>query len=186
MTCKIVHISDRIQHKGLICAILLALSICYSQSADTPVTWKECVSLALRNNPQLASSSQAIQVSKFSHSSAYNGLFPQVNLNQTYGSSNNPNGTALNAANWQTVGSVNLNLLSVPDITNVKTSKTIIDQFQAGRQQISTLVRFNLRSAFSKLFYIRKSIDVSKNIVNMRQEEAQLVTLRYNSGRESK
>ena len=186
-TTTIINRVNKIYCTVVVYSIFLALSVCHGQNTDSLLTWQECVSLASRNNPQVASSQNALDASRFSYYANYNGLLPKLNLNHGYSSAvNSPIGTSSDFSNWQTVGSVSLDVLNMSEIANIKTSKTVISQFEANRQQTASQVRFNLRKAFAQLLYVQKSIEVSRNIVTMRQEQAQLVTLRYNSGRESK
>jgi outer membrane protein TolC len=164
--------------------LLLAVALGFGQNPapDSLLTWPDCVALALHNNPELASSKSSLEAARTSYYESRNGLFPQLSLNQSFSSSSK----ASNSSTSQTGASLNLNLFNMPEITTIQTSKSLISQAEANQRQASSLLRFNLRKAFAQLLFVEKSIEVSRKIVDMRQEESQLVTLRYNSGRESK
>ena len=163
--------------------IAISVSSGFSQSLPKDsLTWRDCVALALRNNPDLASSRYALEASQSAYSRTRNGLAPKLALDHGY----RVPATTSNGSNWQTRASINVNLWEKTDRADIATSKTLVSQAEAGQREASTQVRYDLRKAFTQLLFVRKNIDVSQRIVAMRQDEAQLVTLRYNSGRESK
>ena len=75
-----------------------------------------------------------------------------------------------------------LNLFNMSQIYNIKTSQAILTQSEANLKQTSATLRYNLRTAFAQLLFAQENVNVSKNIVDIRQQEAEMVTLRYNSG----
>jgi outer membrane protein TolC len=168
---------------GIGCGVVVLVSSAQGQqrSVDSVLTWPECLSLTLRNNPELDASRISVEASESSYKESRNGLSPQVNLDQSYGS---PSGSR--DSKWTTVGAVNVNLWNRSEYAAIKTAKTLISQAQANLRATSTLVRFNLRRAFAQSVFAQKDIEASRRILDMRMEESQLVTLRYNSGRESK
>ncbi|MCX5782334.1 MAG: TolC family protein [Elusimicrobia bacterium] len=174
-------------------AISLVMPIClvpvFGQTVrtDSPLSWTDCVTLALSNNADLSSSRYALAASKSSYKGSYNAVLPQVALSNSYSSSDNPSSTGgANSGNWQAQASANLNIFNKAAYASIQGAKAQTTQQQANARQVSSLLRFNLRKAFAQLLFAQKNIEVSKNIVAMRREEAQMVILRYNSGRESK
>jgi outer membrane protein TolC len=165
----------------------LVLSLCllpgFGQTAPSaaPLSWSECVSLALHNNPAIASSLHAVAASRSSYSGSYNGILPQIDLSHGYSNANNGN-----TSNWETRGAVSLNLFDKSQYATIQASRAALQQATAANRETSALLRLNLSKAFYQVIIAQKNIEVSKNIVNMRQQEAQLVTLRYNSGTEYK
>lgn len=171
-----------------IATILLAIGLTLSTAFGRPpqpdsiLVWSDCLSIAIKNNPELASSRLSLEASKSTLEGSRNGLFPQLGLAESYhGPGNSPG-----SSHWQTQASVNLNVWSNAENANIKTFRTFVTQALANQRQTASLLRFNLRKAFVQLYFVQKTIEVSKRIVQMRQESAQLVSLRYNSGRESK
>ena len=160
------------------------MSLGFGQTPNTnaPLTWSDCVSLASRYNPDLAAARNSLESSRASYFGSYNGLCPQITLSNSYSDSNASN----DSENWQVGGSVRLNLFNRSQIYSIKSSRAFTAQSEANLKQTSAALRFNLRVAFAQLLFAQKNIEVSQSIVNMRQQEAQLVTLRYNSGTEFK
>ena len=152
------------------------------QSAtDSLLTWPACVSLTLQHNPELDASRYSVEASESSYQESRNGLSPQVALEQSYGTP-----TANRDPEWKTSGALNVKLWNKTEIGVIRTAKTLISQAQANLQVTSSQLRFDLRKAFAQVLFAQKDIAASRRILDMRQEESQLVTLRYNSGRESK
>ena len=174
-------------------SIFLVASLGFSQPSDknSPLTWSDCVSLTLQKNPDLMSSKHALEANKASYYGSYNGFLPQINLSHSYSDSDSASnvsstGSASDSANWQTKASANMNILNMSQIASFKSSQSLLSQAEANLWKTSSLIRFNLRKAFNQLLFVQKNIEVSGTIVKMRQDEAQLVSLRYESGKESK
>ena len=169
----------------LITTIVFAVSYGFAQDpgASSVLSWKDCVSLASKNNPSLASSRYSLQSSKYSYYSSYNGLMPQVSLSHSYSDSSS---SLPGTDNWQTAGSARLNLFNKSQIESINSAKAFTSQSEASFRQASANLRYNLLRAFYQLLFAQKKIEVSEIIMKMRQDEAQLVSLRYDSGTEYK
>jgi len=161
---------------------------CQAPAPNSVLSWQDCVSLAAKNNPAFASSRFALVAGQSSYYGSYNGILPQVNLSHSYSNSQNANtitGTGNNAT-WESQASASLNLFNMSQFASIKASRALMEQAEAGERTASALLRFNLSKAFYQLLFAQQNVLVSQNIVSMRDEESQLVTLRYNSGTEYK
>ena len=176
--------------------VLSSVAACFSQppgqpAITGPLSWSDCVSMAMRNNPQLASSEDSVEASKYSYYGSHNGILPQISLSHSYSQSGTvvtpttviPTGAT---TEWEAAGSISLNIFNKSQYATIAAALASLTQAQANNRQTSAQVRLNLRTAFCQLLYAQKNIEVSQNIVNMRDVESQLVTLRYNSGTEYK
>ncbi|MCB4792552.1 MAG: TolC family protein [Elusimicrobia bacterium] len=168
-----------------IAVVIFTIPQLFAQSPDAGsiLSWPDCVSLALRNNPFLASSRHSLEASKSSYYGSYNSLMPQVSLSHSYSDSSS---SLPGSANWQTAGSARLNIFNKSQITSIKTSQAFFSQSEISLRQASSTLRLNLRRAFYQLLFAQKKIEVSQIIMKMRQDEGQLVSLRYDSGTEYK
>lgn len=152
--------------------------------AATPLTWSDCVKRAEASNPDLAAALRSRESSRASYYGSFNGLLPQVGLTNSYTDSGGP-GSA-ESSRWEAAGTVSLDLLNASRFAGVKTAGAALSLASANLRQVSSTVRFDLRKAFAQLLYAQSLLQVSRNIRDMRFKSAQLVTLRYHSGRESK
>ncbi len=154
------------------------------QPINSPLTWTDAVAIALRQNPSLSASSSAREASRASYKQTWNGLMPQVGLSNAYtqsGSNSSPD-----SSGWSARAEASLDLLNLSSVSKIRGAKAQIDLSEANLWQTSAQLRLSLRRAFSQLLYAQNSVEVSQSIQKMRQKSSQLVTLRYNSGRESK
>lgn len=166
--------------------LLPCLTPAQETNPDRPLlfTWEDCVATALKNNPDLASSSRALEAGKASYRGSFNGLLPQLNLSNSYSDSDSFGGNG--GFHWQAQGTASLDLWNAGQIASIKSASAEVRQAQANLRQASSTLRLNLRKAFAQLLFAQKNVEVSKKILEMRQRSSQLVTLRYDSGRESK
>jgi outer membrane protein TolC len=144
----------------------------------------------MRENPELASSSRAAEASQASYKGSFNGFLPQLTFSNSYTDSNNfassgSGGTSV-SNHWQAQAQASLNIFDASRIATIQSSSASLAQAQANRRAVAANVRFSLRRAFFQLLFAQKSIEVSNAILAMREKNSALVSLRYDSGRESK
>jgi len=171
----------------IICGTGLCAASVFAQenAPNKALAWQDCVSMAARINPTLISSQRSLDASKASYSGSYNGVYPNLSLSHSYSYSEAPVSGG-SSDNWQTSGQVNWNIFDLAQINNIKISQITMVQAQANLMQASSTLRYNLAKAFYQLLYDQENINVSKNILDMRDKESQLVALRYDSGTEYK
>jgi multidrug efflux system outer membrane protein len=171
----------------LICAAGLCAASVFAQDtvSNKALTWQDCVSMAARNNAALISSQRSLDASKASYSGSYNGVYPSLSLSHSYSYSEMP-ASGGSTSNWQTAGQLSWNIFDMAQINNIKISQIAMVQAQANLMLASSTLRYNLAKAFYQLLDDQENIKVSKNIVDMRDKESQLVALRYDSGTEYK
>jgi outer membrane protein, multidrug efflux system len=173
---------------SIICASwFCALSVFAQETASgKALTWQDCVSIAARNNPGLISSQRSLDASKANYSGSYNGVYPSLSLSHRYSNSEDSAGSGSRVTSWQTSAQANWSIFDMSEINNIQLSQILSVQAQANLKQASASLRYNLAKAFYQLLFDQENIKVSKNIVEMRDKEAQLVALRYDSGTEYK
>lgn len=172
---------------ALLCGALFA-----QQAPGGPLTWDDCVAVALRKNPDLASSLDALEAGKASYHGSFNGLMPNVTLSNGYNdgssfkSSSSGSSSGSPPLHWTAEARASVNLFNAGTIAGIRSASASVSQSQAGLRQTSSSVRFSLRQAFAQLLFVEKNVEVSRAILAMRQKSAEMVVLRYNSGAESK
>ena len=173
---------------SIACTVFIFITPCFGHdnASTAPLKWADCVSMASQKNPGLVSANRSLDASKASYSGSYNGVYPNVSLSHSYSNSENTAASGGNTIYWQTAGQASWNIFDMSQINNIKLSQILTVQAQASVFQASATLRYNLAKAFYQLLYDQENIQVSKNIVEMRDKEAQLVALRYDSGTEYK
>ena len=172
-----------LKDKGIALAVVFCgLGVCvFAKDTLSPLTWSECVSIALRQNPDLASARAGKAASKASLRGSYNGVMPTLDLTNSY-----TDAQGANNALWTAQASANLNVLDASALAGIKSASALLAQATARQRLASAQLRLDLRTAFLRRLFDDKDVEVSRNIEDLRRKSAQLVALRYESGRESK
>ncbi|OGR82433.1 MAG: hypothetical protein A3J74_08025 [Elusimicrobia bacterium RIFCSPHIGHO2_02_FULL_57_9] len=162
--------------------LVLAAPLVQAQQSSQTLSWEDCVALAMRKNPDLAAASWNVEAARASYQGSFNGLLPQVSLSNGYS-----NGSGFSGDNhWQAQAKASMDVLNAGKIADIKSAAARLAQDRANLRLASSNLRLNLRRAFTELLFSQTSIEVSRTILERRQRNAQLVALRYDSGRESR
>jgi len=175
---------------------LLAMSPLAQGDSAAPLTWQDCVRIAIERNPQFLSAMRAQEASQAQYRGSYNGIFPHLSLSNTYTDSSNTSvgvladgttGTITSTSkNWTAQGTASLDLIDLSQWAAIQSAEASFHQSQANEQVASSNVLLNLYKNFSTLLYSQEAIDVDRNIRNLWDQNAQMISLRYDSGAESK
>jgi len=167
--------------------LLLSAPISFARAANpppSPLSWDQCVQAALQANPDVASAHQNVESKLAFLRGTYNGYLPRLNFSATYERFGPVNNTP--SPQWLANGSASMDILNLADPATVATARAGLEQAEASLRDSSAAVRFSLRKAYADLLFAQEAIEVSKRIVDLRSKNSEMVTLRYNSGRESK
>lgn len=165
----------------LLCALLLAAPGA-AKAADA-ITWEDCVATALRQNPDLSSARLSLESGRADYLGSFNGLLPQLSLSNSFSDSNSAGPTT---QHWSAGGSASMNIFNAARLAEIRASSAGYARATATLRRVSSDLRLSLRRAFLQLLFAQDSAEVSRRIHEMRSHGAELVTLRYASGRESK
>jgi len=191
----------------LIMAMAALSAAAYGQET---ITWQECVNYAHLNNPELKSSLEAINKSKAATGVARSAYLPQVNANagvsttktidrspvdqkekltmsqtQLLASMNKSDSAITNTFSYGLSGK-QLIFDSMKTIYDIKAAESAADDSLYQYHIKSAEVRFALRTAFVKLLKAQEAVDISKQIIEIRKKNYNLVKMRYQAGREHK
>ncbi|MHB2025983.1 MAG: TolC family protein [Elusimicrobiota bacterium] len=173
-------------------AIFLAVFLSFSKASfaqgPEPLSWNDCVQIALQKNPELLAARRALQASRFQYKGSFNSILPHVSFVNSYANSDTLAQIAryTNAANYQADGSVSLDIYNAQDYASIRTAEAQREQASASLRQILAQVRLELRLAFVQLLYAQAKIDVDRRIIELQKTNAEMVALEYKSGQESK
>lgn len=148
------------------------------------LTWLDCARLAAQRNPDLLAAVRAMEAGRAQYRESFNRVLPRIDLSNSYTDSS----AALSstAQSWQAQGSARLDLIDINQWAGIQTAAASFRQSQANRQVVSSSALLSLYKAFAALLYAQEQIGVAKDIHDLWDRNAQLVELRYQSGRESK
>jgi outer membrane protein TolC/MFS family permease len=166
---------------GLAAALLLAAGARPARAESKPLTWEQCEALAADSNPDLAASRFSLEASFASFYQSINGVMPQVNLTNSLNE-----GSVMPVNRWSAQATASMNLINAVQINNIRAASAATSLNEANLRKASADLRQTLRFAFSHLLFAQESLKVSRLISSLREHDAEMIGLRYNSGTEAK
>ncbi len=155
--------------------------------ANEVLSWEESLVQAAANHPDLILAQEQIRQSKDDKTIAASGLWPQVDASASViGTSNKAqDGRSSHNTNYD-YGLSGSQLLfdGFQTVNNVRASQENVKASQWNFKFVSSQVRFRLRSAFINMLKAQEQIKLAQDIYNIRRQNLDLITLRYNSGTE--
>ncbi len=153
-----------------------------SRAAESgALSWEDSVAQAARANPTLASSRLSVDASRASYYSSFNGFLPSLSLSNSVSESNSSRQPSYSAS-----ASAGLTLFSVGQAATIRSASASLNAAEASLRAASAALRSSLRQTFSALLLAQASLETARRIIVIRRHDSELVTLRYDAGRESK
>ncbi|HNW39582.1 MAG TPA: TolC family protein [Candidatus Omnitrophota bacterium] len=183
--------------KRFINSVIIILSLSFISPAfcaEEILTWDGCLAEAGKNNPELISAVEIINQEKAGKDITASALYPQISTNlgvATRGATSTSVATGVKTStttDTYSYGVSGTQLLFDGSKTrnNVKSAAENIKAAQQGYRFTSSQVRLSLRTAFINLLKAQELIQVAEDIVKIRRDNLELITLRYQSGLEHK
>lgn len=167
----------------LLCFLLLLITTpAHTQDAGSWLTWQQCLEIARKQNPDLVSSTKAVEAARAQRKGTYNGLMPNVTLTNSVGETD----AHIRDTRWGASAIASMDFLNMKTNAGIISAGASLRQAKAARRVQSALTRFNLRQAFADMLLAEEQVTVSEKIKSIRHENAKIVTFKYQSGRESK
>ena len=163
---------------ALLAAILAAVPV---RGAERVLTWEDAVRESSRANPSLASSRLAVDASRASYYGSFNNFLPTLSLSNSVSESNVSRTPA-----WGATGSASMSLFDMGRVASIRSAAASLSAAEASLRAASAALRLSLRRTYSTLLFSQFSVETSGRILELRRHNSELVTLRYESGRESK
>ena len=165
--------------RALTALCLLLLVAGPGRSAD--MTWEACVAQAEKANPDLSASRLARDQARQALWKSVNGVLPSASLSNSVDDSKGATG----ASRWSAGLSAELSL-SLSDVSDLRSASASLRLSEANLRKASADLRLQLRRAFTRLYIAQQALTASEQIRVLRAHDAELVDLRYQSGRESR
>ena len=172
-------------------ALVIVISTGSRTGAQEPnaLTWQDCIARAARQNPDLLSALRSEEAGQAQYRGSFNNILPHLSLTNSYTDSNRTTVSGLttsNSGSWQAQAGASLDVFNVADWASIGTASANYVQAQAALKSSSAVVLLNLYKAFSGLLYAQDQTSVAEDIHSLWKTNAEMIGLRYNSGRESK
>ena len=180
--------------------LFLLCSFLHQALAEEVLTWQDCIKEARKNHPDLISAQESIKESEASKKISASTLFPQISSSMgasttetttitssqdsTTGSGRTAAGKTHKITDSYTYGVTGSQLLfdGLKTLDNVKAASQNLKAAQYNYKFTSTEVRLRLRTAFINLLKAQELLKIAQEIYNIRRNNLELITLRYESG----
>ncbi|MFH1684553.1 MAG: TolC family protein [Candidatus Margulisiibacteriota bacterium] len=169
--------------KFVLAFILLLFILCANGLA---LTWDEAVNLAAKNSNELISAQKGLESTEWSYKRAFSTFLPQLSASASL--SNSQSGTT---AAWSESYSYGLSasqslFRGTEGIYSIQSAYANVEYEKASLQSTKASVLYDLRSAFITVLIAQENVKLLEKILDQRKSNAQLIQLRYDSGKEDK
>ncbi len=156
-------------------------------AAEEPLTWQSCIRLTAQHNPSLAASSAKLDSAESAIGVARSALRPQFSANASADRSYRDSREDQEATAYGATLNVEQSLYSGGSKqAAVQSARASRDQQVAVASDTESRVTHELRSAFLDVLYAQQLVALLGTIQARRQDNFELVELRYEGGREHK
>lgn len=182
---------------GLLVAVSTVLVVVFSGipvvDAGAAMTWNDCVRMAAERNPDLRAARETYHASEHTAKAAFGGYYPQVSLDLTGSKGNNYTLSTLSGNGVPFGNNVTASLTATQNLFKGFGDRALVAQGRADREASSSAidvtraeVSYSLKSAFAGLLYAQDADGLARRIIARREENRQMVELRFESGVENR
>ena len=155
-----------------------------AQEKPLELSWADCVRQALANNPSLNARKLAIEQNKYLYLAGHNAYLPKINISHTLSRSGSVSSSPSNRFSFGL--SASEPIFNLGAMSSIRTSKLSYERTFSDYRIESARLRQSLYSAFMSLIVVQEQVKVNKKILDLREQNAKLIGLKYESGRESR
>lgn len=181
--------------------VALALLPCIGWSAQ--LTWNDVVNMALKENTSLSQANQQYFAAQENVQVARRGYLPSIRASVSAtrigsrsggGGAIVSNGVVLSSSSSSSISNNYLGALNLTqNIFNGFEDESKIDQAEWrvkdsfwSRERVKSDLSYNLKQAFANLLYAQEYLKLTDDIIERRESNYKLVSIRYDNGRENK
>jgi len=182
-------------------AIGLLLAVVNRATAEETIVWGECVKEAKKNHPDLISAREQLNQTKAEKEITRSAVMPQVSAafsettskaaSQSSSSSSSSSSSGSSRKDYTTtyqysISGQQLLFDGFKTSYDLSAAERTIRASKYNYEVTSSDIRLRLRTAFIDLLSAQELLKVTEEIASRRKQNVDLVTLRYESGREHK
>ncbi len=150
------------------------------------LTWQQALSLAEKNNNELNSARKQLESTEWSYNKSFSTFLPQLSASASL--SNSQSGTAGATSQSYSYGLNASQALfrGMSGIYGIQSAYSNLEYQRASLRATTANVYYELRSAFLNVLVAQENVRLLEQILKQRQDNASLIELRYDSGKEDK
>jgi outer membrane protein TolC len=163
---------------------LFSCCFLHGLSAEETLTWEECVQEAKKNHPDLISAEAVVKQAQANRAIATSSILPQVSTEVRQSTSK----AATKRSDTYSYGVSAQQLLfdGLKTPYDIASAAKNVKSSEYNYKVTSADIRLRLRNAFIELLKAQEFVTISKDIAVRRKQNADLVQLLYDGGREHK
>lgn len=170
-------------HRVFKIAFVIFVMTAHLAFAQETLSWQDCLREAARNHPDLIAASESINQARNTKTITASGLFPQIAADARLSTSRSDNSGSSKSSSFGISG----DQIIFDGLKTVRQSQAALENVKASKQSfrfVSSQVRWRLRTAFIGLLKAQSSVELTEEIYTIRQQNLELISLRYQSGME--
>ncbi|OGX24581.1 MAG: hypothetical protein A2Y03_10185 [Omnitrophica WOR_2 bacterium GWF2_38_59] len=152
---------------------------------DQVLSWQYCITETQQNNPELVSAREKLNQAKADKSITQSAILPQLSSTLNTKTSKTQGQNSTESYNYGVSGQ-QLLFDGFKTSNDLASAREKIASATYNFEVVSSNVRYNLWSAFINLLGAQELLNVTKDIADRRQQNWELVELRYKVGKEHK
>ena len=168
----------------LLLATVFFFSCCclHGVGAEEALTWEHCIQEAKKNHPDLISAEAVVKQTQANQAIAISNILPQVSTELRQNTSKT--GTERSDAYSYGVTAQQLLFDGLKTPYDIAASARNVKSARYNYEVTSANIRLRLRTAFIELLKAQEFVTIAENIAQRRKQNADLVQLLYDGGRE--
>jgi outer membrane protein TolC len=164
---------------ALACALAVSF-LSNAARAETALTFQDSLRIAAQNNPDLQAALAESQARRAEYFGSYNGALPQAVLSHSVST------TRGDLRTWDAQASVSWDVINLSAWAAISRASAAERAGRAALWLAASQTLLDLHTAFSGLLYAQDQQRVNQDIRDLWKTDADMIELRYESGRESK
>jgi outer membrane protein TolC len=166
--------------------LLCLLSVVFVCASAYSITWNEVAAMGEKNSHDLVAAQKQLESKEWSFRKSYTTFLPQLSASAGYSESNQV-GSDTTTKSYSYGFSATQNLFQgMDEYYGVQSAYANLEYQRADLQAAKASVFYNIRSAFIDMMTAQENVKLLKKILDSRKQNAKLIQLRYESGREDK
>lgn len=169
-------------------ALLIFLALSTWVRADEVLTWERIVEEAREKNPDLEASRHSVDKSKGQRNAAISPFLPQISANagMTYGSDERV-GVVSNTRQYSAGVAAKQNVFNgFQDAAKLSQANAVVDSSEWALRALRAKLHGDLKTAFATALFQKETLVLLRKVEERRRNNAELVALRFEGGRENK
>ncbi|MBL0058970.1 MAG: TolC family protein [Elusimicrobia bacterium] len=167
---------------------IFLLGMPFGVGAEGPVTLRDAAQEVLQHNPELAAAREALSAAEAREKASRSNFYPQISASADYkrgGAGTVFTSPAADVAGAGVRASQNL-FEGLKTLAAVDIQRARVEAARANRDRVEARLGLELKSAFGDLLFAQENLVLAQRILKRRQDNLDLVELRFEGGREHK